>query len=74
MNANRKQAQKAYNSALEKVRHTESGTDLEAWEKASADLAAARTKLIEAEANNQTAAEVKRASRKMWLRSIGMDV
>ena len=74
MNATRKQAQKAYDTALEKVRHAESGTDLEAWEKASAGLAAARTALIEAEANNPTAAEVKRASRKLWLRNIGMDV
>ena len=74
MQATRKQAQKAYDAALEKVRSAENGTDFDAWEKANAELAAARTALIAAEQANPTPAEIKRQNEKLRLRNRGMDV
>lgn len=73
MNATRKQAQKEYDVALIKMRATEDGNDLQAWEAANAALAVARTSLIEAESKYPTQEEVRRASRKRWLRNIGLD-
>ncbi len=74
MNASRKQAQATYDAALANVRATEIGTDLAAWEMATAELADARTALIEAEISFPTVGEKKRESRKNWMRNIGLDV
>jgi len=74
MNVIRKQAQATYDAALANVRAKEMGTDLAAWEMATEELDTARTALIEAEINFPTVGEKKRASRKNWMRNIGMDV
>jgi hypothetical protein len=74
MNTTRKQAEASYQAALSAVRAAESGSDLAAWEAANAVLTAARTALIAAEAEFPTAAEVKRESRRQWLRNTGHDV
>jgi hypothetical protein len=73
MNASRKQAQATYDAALANVRATEMGASLEAWEIATAELAGARTALIEAEISFPTVGEKKRENRKNWMRNIGMD-
>ena len=73
MNVARKQVEQKYNAALAVWNVAAGGNDLDAYNTADAILKAARTELIAIEEKFPTTAESKRASRKQWLRQIGMD-
>lgn len=73
MNISRKQVEQKYNAALAVWNVAAGGNNLDAYNTAEAILKAARIELIAMEEKFPTTAEAKRASRKQWLRKIGMD-
>jgi len=70
----RKDAEKIYNAALAAVKVAETGTDIEAYNKADAKLTEARIALIAAETAYPTKDETRRSNELYRLRNRGLDV